>query len=238
MATDAVGVKSLSALITPTPALPIAVVPTYKREGKNRIKIKMEKRKLQVELAGPNKQALEGLWATVVAAGGFSVVDGQAVQLIVKKEKKDEYEAQYRFDKTLKLTSAKGPGLRLVVSASDEAGNPSLAQGSPNKAGSAKVVGDGSLPTSFGLEPNYPNPFNPATTLRYNLIEADLVQLTVYNVLGQQIRVLIDQVQEAGGYQVEWDATDASGQRVAPGLYLYRLEAGDQTAVGKMLLVK
>ena len=104
--------------------------------------------------------------------------------------------------------------------------------------GAAKVVSGGSVPTRFSLEPHYPHPFNPATTLRYNLVEAGQVQLTVYNVTGQQIRVLADQTQEAGAYRVEWDATDASGQQVAPGLYLYRLVAGDQTAVGKMLLLK
>lgn len=103
--------------------------------------------------------------------------------------------------------------------------------------GVAKLV-SAELPTRFALGANYPNPFNPATTLHYDLAGAGQVRLIVYNVMGQQIRVLVDQPQEAGRYQVEWDATDASGQRVAPGLYLYRLVAGDQAAVGKMLLLK
>ena len=100
----------------------------------------------------------------------------------------------------------------------------------------AKLVG--SLPTNFGLEANYPNPFNPSTTLRYHLADAGQVQLTVYNVMGQQIRVLVDQLQQAGAYQIEWDSRDQAGQQVAPGLYLYRLVSGNQTAAGKMLLVK
>ena len=212
---------------------------SYKREKKNRIQIQTEKKKLVVQLEGPSEQALRSLWSQVLSTGGFGVSDGQQVQLVLKKDKKDEYEAKYKFDGNLKLTSAKGPGLSLVVSARDASNNQSPpAKVVPSKSGAAKMVSDGSLPTTFSLESNYPNPFNPATTLRYNLVEARLVQLTVYNVMGQQIRVLIDQVQEAGGYQVEWDATDASGQRVAPGLYLYRLVAGDQAAVGKMLLLK
>jgi flagellar hook assembly protein FlgD len=93
-------------------------------------------------------------------------------------------------------------------------------------------------PSREAPEDHCPNPFNPSTTLRYHLAEAGQVELTIYNVMGQQVRVLIDQVQQAGGYEVEWDATDGSGQRVAPGLYLYRLMAGDRAAVGKMLLVK
>ena len=64
------------------------------------------------------------------------------------------------------------------------------------------------------------------------------MRLTVFNVMGQQIRVLVDQAQEAGAYQVEWNNLDQAGQALAPGLYLYRLISGSQTAVGKMLLVK
>ncbi|MCC7261593.1 MAG: T9SS type A sorting domain-containing protein, partial [Candidatus Latescibacteria bacterium] len=219
---------------------------SYKREKKNRIQVKMEKRKLQVKLEGPSEPALRALWTQVLANGGFSVSNGQEIQVEVKKDKKDEYEAQYQFDKTLKLTSAKGPGLKLVVWAADAAGNQSTrVEVAPGKSGRsnhrdddhhAKLVG--SLPTGFGLEANYPNPFNPSTTLRYNLAEAGQVQLTVYNVMGQQIRVLVDQMQQAGAYQIEWDSRDQAGQDVAPGLYLYRLVSGNQTALGKMLLVK
>lgn len=79
-----------------------------------------------MKLEGPSESALRALWAQVLAAGGFSVSEGQEAQLVVKKDKKDkkdEYEAQYRFDTTLKLTSAKGPGLSLAVWATDASGN-------------------------------------------------------------------------------------------------------------------
>ena len=85
---------------------------------------------------------------------------------------------------------------------------------------------------------NYPNPFNPATTIVYNLPEASLVRLTVYNVLGQQVQMLVDQMQGAGGYAVEWNGLDEAGQPVSGGVYFYRLEAGDHVQVRKMLFAK
>ena len=94
------------------------------------------------------------------------------------------------------------------------------------------------LPQEFGLTPNYPNPFNPATTIGYHLGEAAAVRLRVYDVLGQQIKVLVDQPQVPGSYEVKWEGVDESGRQVGTGIYLYRLEAGPQVAVGKMLLVR
>jgi len=64
------------------------------------------------------------------------------------------------------------------------------------------------------------------------------VRLAVYNLLGQQIRVLVEEVQGAGGYAVEWNGLDAAGQQVAGGVYFYRLEAGAQVVVRKMLFAK
>ena len=83
---------------------------------------------------------------------------------------------------------------------------------------------------------NYPNPFNPATTMVYSLAEAAPVRLTIYNLLGQQVRVLVEEVQGMGGHSVEWDGLDETGLTVSSGLYFYRLEAGDQVLVRKMLL--
>ncbi|MBI2504689.1 MAG: T9SS type A sorting domain-containing protein, partial [Candidatus Latescibacteria bacterium] len=94
------------------------------------------------------------------------------------------------------------------------------------------------LPTGTGLLANYPNPFNPSTTVPYVLAEAGQVRLSVYNVLGQQIRVLVDQLQIPGAYTVSWDGMDAAGLQAAGGVYFYRLEAGDQVQVRKMLFAK
>ncbi len=95
------------------------------------------------------------------------------------------------------------------------------------------------LPTAFSLAANYPNPFNPTTTIQYALPQAAAVELTVHNVVGQPVRTLVAEHQSAGRYAVEWDATDDSGHSVSSGLYLYRLQAGGQfQKVEKMLLLK
>ncbi len=94
-------------------------------------------------------------------------------------------------------------------------------------------------PAVFSLADNYPNPFNPTTTLQYALPQAADVALTVYNVLGQPVRTLVAERQNAGRYAVEWDATNDQGHRLSSGMYFYRLQAGgDFREVKKMLLLK
>ena len=94
-------------------------------------------------------------------------------------------------------------------------------------------------PEVFSLANNYPNPFNPATTIKYALPQAADVQLTVYNVLGQPVRTLVAEHQNAGRYVVEWDATNDNGHSLSSGMYFYRLEAsGEFLEVKKMLLLK
>jgi hypothetical protein len=93
-------------------------------------------------------------------------------------------------------------------------------------------------PTGTGLQANYPNPFNPSTSIPYALTEAVMVKLTVFNLIGQQVRVLVDQLQVPGSYRATWDGLDAAGAQVAGGVYLVRLQAGDHSEVRKMLLAK
>ena len=104
------------------------------------------------------------------------------------------------------------------------------------------VVDDRMLPdqtaTAFALGQNYPNPFNPHTRIAYQLAQAGPVSLTVHNILGQRIRVLVQQAQAAGAYQVVWDGTDARGQAVADGVYMYRLVSGQGVLARRMLRLK
>ena len=94
-------------------------------------------------------------------------------------------------------------------------------------------------PAVFALASNYPNPFNPATTIKYSLPQAADVELTVYNVLGQPVRTLVAEHQSAGRYVVEWDATNDSGHSLSSGMYFYRLAAGGEfLETRKMLLLK
>ena len=97
------------------------------------------------------------------------------------------------------------------------------------------------VPTAYALSDNYPNPFNPATSIQYSVISGQSpphVSLKIYNLLGQEVRTLVDEVQEAGYYRVYWDGNDDRGEQVSSGMYFYRLTAGDFTAIKKMTLVK
>ena len=94
------------------------------------------------------------------------------------------------------------------------------------------------LPTEFGLSQNYPNPFNPTTTIAYQLPQASAVKISIFNTSGQMVRELVDTFQPAGSYRVQWDARDQRGQRVASGIYLYRLRADGFTTMRRMVLLK
>ena len=94
------------------------------------------------------------------------------------------------------------------------------------------------LPTEYALEHNFPNPFNPETTIRYAVPDAGKVTLVIYSVLGQEIARLVDSDLLPGFYTVRWDGKDAMGRGVASGIYLYRMQAGDFTNAHKMLLLK
>lgn len=94
------------------------------------------------------------------------------------------------------------------------------------------------LPTAFTLEQNHPNPFNPTTRIRFQLPEAAPVRLSVYDVLGRRVAVLIDEAMEAGTYDAVWDGLDEAGALVPSGMYLYRIEAGAFVQARTMLLVK
>ncbi len=94
------------------------------------------------------------------------------------------------------------------------------------------------LPTAFALHQNYPNPFNPVTQISFSLPSAGDVRLVVYNIMGQHVTTLVDGRVEVGHHTVAWDATNAPGERVASGVYLYRLESTDFVQTKKMLLLK
>ena len=79
------------------------------------------------------------------------------------------------------------------------------------------------MPERLILSQNYPNPFNPSTTITYELAAASTVRLSIYNLLGQEIRRLIDKAQPAGLHRVGWDGLDQAGRAAASGVYLYRL---------------
>ena len=92
---------------------------------------------------------------------------------------------------------------------------------------------DAVLPTDLVLEPNYPNPFNPTTRLRFAIPNAAPVRLTVYNSAGEQVAILVDGFLPAGRYE-----RDFNGSGMASGVYLVRLASGNSVRVGKMILTR
>jgi len=94
------------------------------------------------------------------------------------------------------------------------------------------------LPFSYALHQNYPNPFNPITTLRYDLPENGYVNITIYDMLGREVKTLINQTQDAGYRSIIWNATNDYGKPVSAGVYLYQIQAGDFVQTKKMVLLK
>jgi hypothetical protein len=97
---------------------------------------------------------------------------------------------------------------------------------------------DETLPMTYDLHNAYPNPFNPVTTLRYDLPEDALVNITIYDMMGRQVSTLINSHQNAGYKSVQWNSTNNTGQPVSAGLYLYTIEAGQFRQTKKMVLLK
>jgi hypothetical protein len=92
--------------------------------------------------------------------------------------------------------------------------------------------------TYFRLHQNYPNPFNPETEISYTLLKDCWVRLTIYNILGQRIKTLVDEYQTAGDKSTHWDGKDDHDYQVASGAYFYRLQAGEYIEIKKMELIK
>jgi len=96
----------------------------------------------------------------------------------------------------------------------------------------------GNLPKTYVLQQNFPNPFNPVTTIKYQLPKASDVMLKIYNILGQSVISLINERQEAGYKSIIWNGMNESGAKVSTGIYFYVMEAGNFRSIKKMMLLK
>jgi hypothetical protein len=135
----------------------------------------------------------------------------------------------------IKLSSNDGGNEMMLIIKIDPADEASGADGSESDESVSKEV---ELPDGYALAQNYPNPFNPETRIDYSLAQSEHVTLEVYNINGQRVRTLIDEMMPAGQHSVMWDATTDGGSQVASGVYLYRLTAGEITDTKKMSFVK
>ncbi len=94
------------------------------------------------------------------------------------------------------------------------------------------------IPLVTELEGNFPNPFNPTTTIKFGLNEPALVILEVYNIRGEKVRTLVDSELEAKYHTVQWNGEDGSGKNVSSGVYFYKMKAGKYTSTKKMIMMK
>ena len=121
-------------------------------------------------------------------------------------------------------------------------GDPFLAKPSQLAANDEARSGDDmastAIPTDFNLEQNFPNPFNPSTTIRFALAKPVHIRLEIYNVIGQKVRTLVSADMLPGLHAVSWDGTDDAGIPVVSGAYIYRLQTPTFTHTRKMMLVK
>ncbi len=143
-------------------------------------------------------------------------------------------------DTSMVITLADNSQYYWLVEALDSDG---FVVGSNDNTPNTMVVGilsiDGAdIPEVFALHQNYPNPFNPITTLRYDLPEQSMVNIIIYDIMGREVKSLINQTQEAGFKSVLWDATNDFGKPVSAGVYLYQIQAGDFVQTRKMVLLK
>ena len=89
------------------------------------------------------------------------------------------------------------------------------------------------MPTVYSLYNNYPNPFNPSTTIKYDIPEQSYVTIKIYNITGEEVSTLLNEEQNAGRYQIQWNAAE-----LASGVYFYRIQAGQFSDTKKLILMK
>ena len=121
----------------------------------------------------------------------------------------------------------------LLYSAWLRAGKPTIPIATGIAEGPDNARKSAPLPFGFALAQNYPNPFNPTTTISYSLPQPSAVTLRIFNALGQEVTVLVNERREAGSYQAAWNASSASS-----GIYFYRLQAGEYVETKKMILLR
>jgi hypothetical protein len=105
-------------------------------------------------------------------------------------------------------------------------------------ASGLSVENGGFLPDQFQLRANFPNPFNPITSIKYDLPEDAPVSLMIYDITGREIRHLVNETQNAGFKAIMWDGTNNYGHQVGTGMYLYQIKAGSFVQTRKMILMK
>ena len=165
----------------------------------------------------------------------FTLVD-KVTGISTNLREASEYAFSYQPDSETLSKQAIGtdvnmPEIRPLTLASDEDNGVRFTLVVNSEPVSTELPGD--VPQELELAQNYPNPFNPSTVIRYSVPEQAHIRLTVYDMLGRELIVLVNEQKGPGTYDVNWDATDFSS-----GMYLYRLEAGTNSMTRRMTLIK
>jgi subtilisin family serine protease len=195
-----------------------------------------------------------GLWGSDVTIDGRAVDTGTIVtardrggvvcgECVVATPGEFGLMAVYRDDPETAVDEGADPGEPLTLSIGDKtfAGVRWTEAGDViefNAVATMTSVPDAPLPELTALHQNYPNPFNPSTAIRYDVSGRSAVTLIVYNVRGQVVRTLVDEVKSPGKYTTTWSGISDAGERVATGVYFYRLVAGHFTQTRKMVVLK
>ena len=152
---------------------------------------------------------------------GYDMSDGIDIRLY-SKAKGMELAIEKEFDTDYSLAYGTGPKLSVV--------------------NTAEVKDTPATPTTFNLAQNHPNPFNPSTTISYNVEQSGYVSLKIYDVMGRLVRTLVDNKYVAAGdqsgYTAVWNGLDDRGHKASAGLYIYRLQSGSMSMTNKMILLK
>ena len=106
------------------------------------------------------------------------------------------------------------------------------------KNGVTDITNEPGTPTNFSLSQNYPNPFNPSTVVSYSLPTNSFVSLIIYDLLGREVKTLINNEQNSGTYQVQWNGENNYGSKVSSGTYIYTIRTGSYYEARKMVLLK
>ena len=128
----------------------------------------------------------------------------------------------------------------IFVSKTDSSYTPQFRKGYLNNSISTDITSgsDLPLPTEFHLAQNHPNPFNPSTDISFSLPRKSRVRLEIYNLLGQQVRSLLDDELMSGQHTITFDGRDNDGQAIASGVYFYRIKTADDVRTRKMVMIK
>jgi choice-of-anchor B domain-containing protein len=162
-------------------------------------------------------------WLTILKSAG-SVVSGQTDSVGITLDASSLNEGTYSTDIVVSGNDTNNPTETITVNLVVES--------------VTGISDNANIPDVYALGENYPNPFNPSTSIPYQLPQPGDVRIEIYNMLGQKVKTLVNNKKEPGYYTASWEGLNDNGFQVSSGIYLYRIEAGEFSSVRKMILMK